>query len=213
MDQRISLGGNCAPTYHLDRLGLRTCAYPFDWSKVNLSQLIQVLENDFAGYSDIVSSKYSDPHSSLLISNSYGIKFAHEVCLLKQTEGTRKGTNLPCRELFVSQDGFQVQEFMKKLERRIERFKSLGKLSSLVRFYRIEMSPINPPNYVKSIERLVDLLAKYFNNFVLKILIHKDYISLLEELGTNSSKIQLEPFDFYSEDWKMGYIDWVKFFD
>ena len=60
---RISLGGNCAPTYHLERLGIRTCAYPFDWAKVNLNQLIQVLENDFAGYSDIVSSKYSDPHS------------------------------------------------------------------------------------------------------------------------------------------------------
>ena len=193
MDQRISLGGNCAPTYHLDRLGLRTCAYPFDWSKVNLSQLIQVLENDFARYTDLVSTKYSDPHSSLLISNSYGIKFAHEVC--------------------VSQDGFQVQEFSKKLERRIERFKSLGKLSSLVWFYRIEMSSINPPNYIKSIKKLVDLLAKYFNNFVLKILIHKDYISLLEELGVNCSKIQLVPFDFYSEDWKMDYIDWVKFFD
>jgi len=182
---KISLGGNCAPTYHLDRLGLRTCAYPFDWAKIALNQLIQVLENDFVSYSNISVNKFSLAHSSLLLENSYGIKFAHEVLEDKL-----------------------VQDFSKSLDRRITRFKNL-QTHNFVKFYRIEMGQINPSQYIKSILKLIDLLEKYSNNFVLRILIHKDQIMGLEGLDDNL-RIILEPFDSYSEDWQMNHIDWIK---
>jgi hypothetical protein len=185
---RISLGGNCAPTYHLDRLGLRTCAYPFDWAKVSINQLIQVLENNFVGYFNLTDSKFSHAHSSILITNSFGIKFAHEL-----------------------RDEKLVQEFSKSLERRIERFKTLvvayTNTTKIIKFYRIEMSPIKPIQYIKLIKKLIDQLNIYVNQFVLTLVIHKDYITDLEELANNSI-IQLVPFNSYSEDWQMNQIDW-----
>jgi len=182
---KISLGGNCAPTYHLDRLGLRTFAYPFDWAKIALNQLIQVLENDFVGYSNVSINKFSPAHSSFLLENPYGVKFAHEVLEEKS-----------------------VEEFSKSLDKRIERFGNL-QTHSFVKFYRIEMGVINPPQYIKSILKLIDLLAKYSNNFVLRILIHKDQIMDLEGLDDNL-RIIVQPFVSYSEDWQMNHIDWIK---
>ena len=43
----ISLGSNCSITYQLGKLGLRNNSYPFDWTKISLTQLIKILENDF----------------------------------------------------------------------------------------------------------------------------------------------------------------------
>ena len=39
----ISLGGNCSITYHLIENNLRKKAYPFDWSKISIKQLINIL--------------------------------------------------------------------------------------------------------------------------------------------------------------------------
>ena len=59
----ISLGGNCSITYQLIKLNLRSEAYPFDWTKISINQLINVLENNFNGYSETLEIKYmSDKH-------------------------------------------------------------------------------------------------------------------------------------------------------
>ena len=55
----ISLGGNCSITYQLIKLNLRSEAYPFDWTKISINQLINVLENNFDGYSETLEIKYT----------------------------------------------------------------------------------------------------------------------------------------------------------
>jgi len=53
----ISLGSNCAVCYHLIELNLRNCAYPFDWTKLSIANLNQVLSNQFAGFTELVVKK------------------------------------------------------------------------------------------------------------------------------------------------------------
>lgn len=107
----VSLGGNCAVTYHLNRLGIRKVAYPFDWCKIGYNNLVNVLRNNFEGFLDLEVVKYSENHgNSYVLKNKY-CQFAHEV--------------------FHN----SVTEFQKKLERRIERFRKLKKCV----FVRIEL--------------------------------------------------------------------------
>jgi len=53
----ISLGCNCSITYQLNKYNLREEAYPFDWSKISINQLISVLQNNFDLYSETISLK------------------------------------------------------------------------------------------------------------------------------------------------------------
>ncbi|KAG5482770.1 hypothetical protein CUR178_06811 [Leishmania enriettii] len=46
--KHISLGGWCGPALMLGKLGLRTEAYPFDFSRVTLDGLIHFIQNGFA---------------------------------------------------------------------------------------------------------------------------------------------------------------------
>ena len=75
----MSLGGNCAVTYHLNRLKLRHEAYPFDWCKIKLPKLIKAFKEDFKEYDKLSIKKFSEAHEdTFLIENLYG-NFAHEV--------------------------------------------------------------------------------------------------------------------------------------
>jgi hypothetical protein len=99
----ISLGGNCSICYQLKKYGtnlnffrnlsfsvnrknyvflvingFREVAYPFDWCKISMNQLISVLSNDFHNYDSIKIYKYSENHNSYLLKNDYGITFAHD---------------------------------------------------------------------------------------------------------------------------------------
>ena len=90
MTNYVSLGSQCSVAYHLKRLHLNHYSYPFDWCKLNIKKLINVLENNFRDFSVIKFKKYSLNHkylinseitniNSIIIQNKYGIKFAHEI--------------------------------------------------------------------------------------------------------------------------------------
>lgn len=135
----VSLGGNCSITYQLNKLKLRNKAYPFDWSKNKLNQVINVLKNDFKDYEKITISKYSDLHNSYIVKNKY-VSFAHEV--LNSHEN-----NLI---------------FETKLLRRIERFKEIKNPI----FVRIELNSYkNKKIYIDYWIELIDILKSYFTNF------------------------------------------------
>lgn len=74
----VSLGGNCSVTYQLNKLGLRNKAYPFDWSQIKISSLVEAFKSNFEDYQIIYVDKYSDAHNSFIVKNKYA-KFAHEV--------------------------------------------------------------------------------------------------------------------------------------
>lgn len=137
----ISLGGNCAVTYQLVKRGLRDKAYPFDWCKVSMNQLISALENDFIGFDDVIIKKLSDMHldklerPTLLLTNRYKITFAHEIL-----------------------DELELKEFKNSLKRRIVRFRILKNPI----FVRLETFSLND---LTVYDRLLKILDIWFVNY------------------------------------------------
>lgn len=192
----ISLGSNCSITYQLGKLGLRNNSYPFDWCKITLCQLIQILRENFNDFSESLkivkisnahpiieseqfdeSKKYNNELGSLILTNKYKIKFAHEITIK-----------------------YQLDEFKNKITERIDRFKNLDDKN--VCFVRIELNPINQSWYL-NILQLNGILSTFSSNFVLILII----CSNLEfEFPPN---IKIYKFINFDPDWKMDSLDWM----
>ncbi len=169
----ISLGGNCSVTYQLNKYKLREKAYPFDWCKISINQLLHVLENNFDNYINTLTiKKYSENHDSYLISNIYNVQYAHEVI----------DTNL--------------DKFKESLQNRIERFQNLDNVT----FIRIELDTVNESEYIIKIEKLIELLSKYANNFIINLV-------LKNKINFNNNRVKVY---YYNEfiDWQMNNVDW-----
>ena len=65
----ISLGSNCSVAYNLNKFGIRTNAYPFDWANTKMNQLISVLENNFLNYDTFEIKKLSTIHPNFKINS------------------------------------------------------------------------------------------------------------------------------------------------
>jgi hypothetical protein len=190
----ISLGGNCSITYQLNKYNLRFEAFPLDWVKIKINQLINILENNFNNYAESLQIKgYSDSHQSYIITNDYSIQFAHELINIDKLD-----------KLNI------LNNFKDKIKRRITRFKNLSNnLINKIIFIRIELQPIKS-NYINNIIKLVKLIKNYCRNFILKILIEtKSYNTIFQE---KLESVEFIKFDSYSEDWKMDHINWENIF-
>ena len=142
----VSLGGNCSVAYQLNKLQLRYSSYPFDWCRIKINKLIQVLNNNFAFYENIVFKKKSLNHeNNIIVKNNYNIEFAHEIV-----------------------HKYEINEFKLTLLKRIERFRQLNNPI----FIRLECENLGN-NKMILYQKLEDLLKLYFNNFKI-ILISKN---------------------------------------
>ena len=146
----ISLGSNCSVTYQMIKYNIRTYAYPFDWCALTINQLIKILENDFLNYYESLKiKKISDKHldyngkqtPTLILTNDYNIKYAHEIV--------------------HSED---LEEFKGKIKRRIDR---LNNINDKIIFIRIELKKINECQVYK----LIDILDTKFNNYELRLIL------------------------------------------
>jgi hypothetical protein len=133
----VSLGSNCAVAYQLQQFNWRHASFPFDWSRIKLSQLITVLENNFHDYENLEIKKISENHldfisgkPSIIYKNSYGIEFAH------------------------------YYNFHETLPRRIDRFNKLINPT----FIRIETGKITE-NIQELYNKLITILNKTFNTY------------------------------------------------
>ena len=191
----ISLGGNCSVTYQLKLRNLRYKAYPFDWTKISINQLINILENNFKDFIDSIRIKKNsiihinfntEENNSLILTNNFNILFAHEISDINNSS---------------------LDIFKQKLYRRIDRIYNLINHSQKIIFIRIELQPIKI-DYINKIKILLNLLNTFSNNFILKLILNIDKnfdIKLLENLSNN---LLIYKFNIFSEDWKMNHIDW-----
>ena len=141
----VSLGGNCAVTYQLNKFKLRQQAYPFDWSQIKINKIIDAFDNDFNNFLDLKLEKYSNNHKSYLVSNQYG-KYAHEV--LKDKD---------------------IVSFTSQLKRRIDRLKKIINPT----FVRIETYNFKDANIYRDYWiKLCLLFDKIYDNYQI-ILISK----------------------------------------
>jgi hypothetical protein len=179
----VSLGSNCAVTYHLNRFGMRNQAYPFDWAKVPIKSLINVLENNFNNYTELKVKKFSYNHlipeinlPSYIVNNNYGISFAHEIFELKS-----------------------IKEYSELLKLRIDRFRSLENPT----FVRIETTNLTEKqmNYYND---LIKSLDKYFIEYKLIV---------ISKIKPNNDKIIWYPLALFDENWKYNYLNWHAIFN
>jgi len=216
----ISLGGNCSITYQLNKYNLRNKAFPseklsntlyycpseklsntlyycpFDWAKIKINQLINVLENNFENYAESLQiKKYSDSHQSYIITNDYSIQFAHELINIDELKS--------------------LDDFKDKIKRRITRFQNLSSnYTDKITFIRIELD-VPKSNYIDNIIKLVKLIKNYYSNFILKILIETNsYNTIINNpIFEKLEYVEIIKFDSYSEDWKMDHINWSSVFE
>jgi hypothetical protein len=181
----ISLGATCAPTYWLNQLGLRTQAYPFDWTKNTLTQLINVLETDFKDYTESITlSQFSEKHTleadgnvsgSYIIKNKYGITFAHELVNASETN-----------------------TFTDKLSRRIARFRELYEECERQITFLLYVPNVIKQSFWKHLEKLISLLPQ---NSVIYVIIHKDSCTPFASTTANCN-VKIIYFDSFEEDWR-----------
>jgi hypothetical protein len=184
----ISLGHDCCVAYQLQKFGLRSMSLPFDWIRLNLTNLEHILNNNFQFFTDdkylikdnidhlnkfpLLDENWKDTNNTknLIVSNTYyNIKFYHD---------------------FDSEKDFEEQiiNFKIKYSRRIDRFNKICKDSSIKKtFIRICKNP-------KEKEILENILCEYCgnDNFYLKIIIQD-----------NKQKFQ---------SWKKEELDWNSIF-
>lgn len=193
----ISLGGSCAIS-NIIRKQDNHQTLPFDWTKITLKQLKDVLKNNFKDYSNIEIFKYSDNHDSYILKNNYNIQFAHEV-----------------------QNKYSLDEFKQKLDNRITKFnKILSETEDEIKFIRFETSPYKN-NYFAEFIELLNIIHEKKNkkcNINIKLILHKSYDNKIDffhnkiKIHLNLYTIKIYYYNDFSEDWKYPNINWNSLF-
>lgn len=188
----ISLGGTCVTAYQLKKYKIRNQAYPFDHANTNISQLVQVLKNNFNNYVDMDVVKLSHNHClfykdkpSLVVKNIYGIKMSHEIDNIDK-----------------------VNNFSNRLLTRIRRLNDLFNDEHIyIRYIRFENSSYKK-NYPERLKELLDYLEIMHPYFTLHLIVHKSYKNFLETI--DNSKLTISYFSEYTSDWTYSNLDWKK---
>lgn len=189
----VSLGNTCAVAYQLNKYGLRTLPLPFDWCKININQLNNVLDNNFSKFTDFKVIKFSKNHKllgsnlgSYILKNDYNIIFAHELYAI---------------------NSYNIEILQNNINKRIQNFYNLK--FNKIRFI-IHNSIIDNIN----LHKLILNLKKYFNNFIIiyitninnKTTINEKYNLDLEHNKINIISVNYNIINW--EDWKLSSINW-----
>ena len=216
MTEYISLGSNCSIAYQLNKRGLRSISYPFDWVSISIGQLNNILQMDFDNFSETLQPiKKSNSHEyfdfvgydgsnglddsddnktpkksgTIILTNKYGIKFAHEITEI-----------------------VEIDKFKLKISNRINRFRNLILLNKQICFIRIELNTIRK-NWIKHIENLIKTLKNYIGQFKLILIINPNDICFNDICFDDLPEfVKIYKFENFLPDWKMDLINWDEIF-
>ena len=100
----ISLGYFCSVAMELERIGLRSASYPFDWLITpDLSNVMKYIRNGFDGFLEVSEMIQDAEVSSTYINRTTGFKYVHDF-----------KASIPAAE--------QIDDVALKYRRRIDRF-------------------------------------------------------------------------------------------
>jgi hypothetical protein len=184
----IPLGNTCAIAYQLNKYGLRTMPLPFDWCKIDIKQLNNILDNEFNKFEDLTVVKFSEKHKlldndfgSYILKNKYNIIFAHELYII---------------------NSYNITSLQNNIKKRIKNFYNLK--SYKIRFI-IHNSIVD--NY--NLNKLIIHLKKYFNNFIII------YITNINKFDNNDLTVKNNIYYIYIDyniinwqDWHLSSINW-----
>lgn len=136
----ISIGGVCCVAYHLRKKGIVSEAYPFDWIKIGMGDLIKLFERDFKDFTNkkhFFPIKTSDKHSvdsgdSIITGHKKypSIRFCHDF-----------NTEAPFED--------QLNGVMEKYTRRVERLREFLYTNSNMVFVRYQTKNVTEDTFRK----------------------------------------------------------------
>lgn len=183
----ISLGGTCAISYHLKSNYIHTTLV-FDWCKISLNQLIEVLSKNFHNYLLMKKIQLKTSHKSYVFTNNYNIQYAHEIF-----------------------QKYNLQTFNNKLQNRILKFVNICKCSNILKtFIRFETN-IYKTSCNQKLSILLNLLFQFCDNnpFHFILIVHNSYRNKILNIPS-FCKIHINYYNNFSSDWKYPNIDFDK---
>lgn len=160
----ISLGSDCCIAFQLKKLGLRECAFPFDWlltKKINT--IIEIISNDFDGLFENLKIKNTSSNFPLLI-ESEDFNKKNELIRVKNLR-----YNLDFVHDFKSLN--DLKKVKKTYERRIKRFIEIMKNDKIKKI----LIRIGSEKEKKYINELKDIFVKKeYKNFKIKHISFED---------------------------------------
>jgi hypothetical protein len=160
----ISLGKDCCIAYHLEKLGLRKHAYPFDWLKAKtMGHIYTLIKNDFLDFLNPTYLKYKNNIVNSFLVNDINDEYT-------PSQDLRRVVNIQYKIDFMhdfvmnnSQNYAQnlekeLETILEKYIRRIQRFYQVMKDENIKKklFY---VSPCNPDFFYRL------FIKKGFKNF------------------------------------------------
>lgn len=137
----ISLGYFCSVAMELERKGLRTASYPFDWVlSDNFEKVIKMIETNFEGFLD-----YDNLYQEEILDHYYN-----------------SNVQIHCYHDFNSVDSLekQIVDVSEKYKRRIERFyKSISEPTLFVRYCRDKTEE----KFIRENEKKIGKILKSYN--------------------------------------------------
>jgi hypothetical protein len=158
----ISLGGDCSVAYWLGKLGLRQYAFPFDWVKSDIFNIIKVIETKFHFF-----------FNSVKIVEIENLKFP---VIDEDWEENIMNTYKIETDCFVFQHD-KIEDFKEKYERRIKRFYEILEDDTIKKIF----IRVSKKDETKEIIELNSVIKKICNNFVIKTCIYKEKDSWKKE--------------------------------
>lgn len=170
----ISLGFFCSVALDLERYGLRSHSYPFDWNISDFEFVINAIENNFENYFNLNYYYQGKESQNVYYNEKCKVWFFHDF-----------DAYIPIEK--------QIDAVKEKYERRIHKFYEAIKEPTLFIRYisdtRNEKNECIELKYIENnIERIRDVLKKYNNN--------NDILYIANEgLNSNLFKIENVPID------------------
>lgn len=163
-DEHVSLGGTCKVALKLKELGYRKGSYPFDWIVVNVETIVELMENEFDGWTSRENMKHC--RGEWYMNTRYNTGHKHE--FKEATED--RGDHL---YEFTSDEDFS--NWQDEKNRRASRFTELFESDKKVLFIRRSRMArtgggyiprrLDPLEELKATRNFVEYVEKKFPNF------------------------------------------------
>ena len=199
----ISLGNDCTIAYHLQKLGLKTATFPFDWLETpNILLLVKLIHNDFndlfnhfmlkgINYGPIIENNWNEQKLIMINikNNKYDIIFKHDFASLLY----------PNRKLH--------SEIQKNYNNRIFEFNNVMQdKSKYKKIFRIGKS--DEKNKINCVNDI--FINKGYSNYT--IFHVPDNIPISANVDTVPI-IDISQVDTIDEKWKKNHYNWLYIFN
>lgn len=196
----ISLGNNCCIAYHIQKLGLKSSAFPFDWTQTpDIDMLSLLIQNNCK---DLFSNLILDgTNFAPLIKNEWN----ENKCIIIKIKNFKYNINFN-NELasFIYYQQITLNDIKKKYKKRIKNFYNIMTDSTKYKkLYRIgklcEIPKLNNLNKI--------FISKGFTNYTIYFV--PDNLNII----TDSDYIPIIDISEIDDSWKKNEYNWLNIFN